>query len=729
MKLYPVQTNFTAGELSPRLYGRQDIDRYRNAVKVAENVFILVQGGMIRRYGMRYTAKAKHADKHTILVPYVFSRSQAYMLEFGDAFFRVFLEDGAQVISGGVPYEVATDYAEADLDEIDFVQSGDTMFLFHGDYRTRRIRRFGDASWVIDDVPWVTAPFAEIGFRPAADITVDSLALGPGRTVTASASVFMASDVDRQIQTEGGLATITGVTSGTVATVDALTPFPALTVPAGEWVLTGSPMTQLTPTYSGTDLPPVGASVTLTLAAAGWRAGDVGSWVEFNDGLVQITAVTSSTVATAVVLTAPASLVAVPALAWLLESEVWSDADGYPRTGTFFEQRLYCASSRSYPLTVWGSRIGEHLDFELGTDSDSAVSLSIASDQQNQITHLTHMGALVTLGVGGEGTISGTDDSAIAANVKNKIKDQSDFGCSIASPVRVAKEMMFIQRARRKVRALSADKIDSDQYGAPDITVLAEHITKPGIVGLAYQQEPDALLFALRADGVVATCTIDREQDVIGWCRQITQGQVDAIAVLPSGDGDQVWAIVIREVDGEQVRYIERYDPACFTDSAISGTSDTPKATWTGLDHLEGCTVQVLADGVAMNDQVVSGGSITLERTALAVEIGLGFVPRIEMLRPEVNGVDGSSQLAAMSVSSIGLRFLETTGALVNGQMIFARELGEAVIGTPPPLFTGDKIIETLGWDIGNFRCVIEQPQPYPFHLQMVVTTLSVNKG
>jgi len=733
MKLDPIQTNFTAGELSPRLYGRQEIERYRNAVKVAENVFILVQGGMIRRYGLRYTAKAKHGDKHAILVSYVFSRSQAYMLEFGDAYFRVFLANGAQVLDGLVPYEVEIDYAEADLDEIDFVQSGDTMFLFHVDYPTRRLRRFGDASWVIDDVPWVTQPFAEIGSRPAADITVDSPATGPGRTVTASLASFMASDVGREIETEGGLALITGYTSTTVVTVNTQAPFPGLTVVAGEWVLTGSPMTTLTPSWTGgaepTDLPPAGAEVTLTLAAAGWRADDLGKWVDLNDGLVQISEVTSATVAKAVVSTPLSALVAVPELAWTLQAPVWGGANGYPRTGTFFEQRLWTASTRTSPLTVWGSRIGEFLDFQLGSDADDGLSLAIASDQQNEITHLNRMGALVVLGVGGETTIRGTDDSAIAANIKNKIKDQSDFGCSIVSPVRVGKELLFVQRAGGKVRALSADKIDSDQYGAPDITVLAEHITRPGLTAMAYQQDPEALLHAVRTDGVLATCTIDRDQDIVGWTRQTTQGQFDSVAVLPSGSGEQAWVIVAREVDGELVRYVERLDPTCFTDAAITGASDEGQATWSGLEHLEGCAVKVLADGVEMNDKTVVDGAITLERAARAVEIGLAYTPRIELLRPEIAGADGSSQLANISVSRLALRFLETTGATLNGQIIFARELGFGVLDQAPPLFTGDRIIEQLGWEIGNFRCVIEQPQPYPFHLQAVVMTMSVNKG
>ncbi|KAK6697452.1 hypothetical protein SNK04_014024 [Fusarium graminearum] len=120
--------------MSPRLYGRTDIDRYQNGAKLLENVFVLVQGGVIGRYGLRFTQPAKHGDKHAVLIPYVFNRDQAYMLEVGDAYLRVYLQNGAQVqreVSPGVfaPFEIQTDYAEADLDSIDYVQSADTMFL------------------------------------------------------------------------------------------------------------------------------------------------------------------------------------------------------------------------------------------------------------------------------------------------------------------------------------------------------------------------------------------------------------------------------------------------------------------------------------------------------------------------------------------------------------------------------------------------------------------------
>ncbi|EKT4105730.1 hypothetical protein QEG46_001706 [Stenotrophomonas maltophilia] len=735
MKANTVKTNFTGGALSPRLYGRTDIDRYQSSAKVLENVLVLVQGGVERRYGLRYAQPAKHGDKHAELIPYVFNRDQAYMLEVGDAYLRVFLQDGSQVVretSPGVfaPYEIQTDYAEADLPAIDYVQSGDTMFLFHESYPTRRLRRFGDAAWVLEDVPWVNVPYAEVGLRPTASITLDSAVLGPGRTLTASAAAFMASDVGREIETEGGLALITAYTSTTVVTVDVLTPFPGLVIPPGEWVITGSPFATLTPTWSGgtgNEQPAVGATITLTLGAAGWRSDDVGKWVDINAGLVQITAVTSATVASGELRKTMSALVAAPAFAWSLMGNAWGGANGYPRTGTFYEQRLWAGGSRQFPQTMWGSRIGEYLDFELGAEADDAISLSAASEQQDAITHLTTLGSLIALSAGGAVTARGTDDSAIAPNAKNKIKAQPNFGCSRVSPERIGNELMYVQRANRKIRALSADRIDADMFAAPDITVLAEHLFKPGITGMAFQSEPEPVLFTTIADGSIAACTIDRDQEVVGWTSQKTQGRFDAVAVLPTEDGSQVWTIVIREVNGQQVRYVELFDPALFTDSAITGTSPAGETVWDGLGHLEGLTVKVKADGVELNDRVVAGGSITIERPAKEIEVGLRFIPRVELLRPALQTQEGTSQGGATGISRIVCRFLETTGGTVNGQTLFGRDMGLGALDRPPVLFTGDKAIEKLGWGKGDFSVVIEQPQPYPFHLQAVITTISVN--
>lgn len=716
-----MQTNFTAGEVSPRLLGRVDIARYANGAKLIENAYPVVHGGVIRRPGTRFVAAAKFSDKAVRLIPYVFNKDQAYMLEFGDQYMRVF-KDGAQVLAGGgSPYEVTTPYTEDMLPEIDFVQGADTMFIAHPDVPIYRLRRLDHAEWSLAAAPFVTTPFDEIGFRPATTLALSSGAVGTGRTLTAGAATFLASDVGREVWAGPGIAKITAVGSSTSATADILVAFTATAFTSGQWQVRGSPQTSCTPSAKD----PVGTTITLTLAAAGWRAADVGKFVKINRGLVQITAYTSDTIVSGKILAALDATVASPANAWSLEAAVWNADDGYPSTVTLYEQRLIAAGSPGYPQTVWMSRTGESLNFELGTKDDDAMSFTISSDQINPITHLGQIKVLMVLTRGGEFSIHGGVEKPITpTNIQ--VKNQTVYGCNAVRPCRIGNELYFIQRAGRKLRAM-AYKIESDAFGSPDLSVLGEHATETGIKELAYQQEPESVMWLVRNDGVMATVTIDRDQDVIGWARQITDGAFESVAAIPVSDGDEVWALVRRTVGGNTVRYIERFDTDVRTDSAITGTHPTGVATWTGLTHLEGREVDIVADGVVMDRMTVAGGQVTLARTAKAVEIGLPYTTTIETLTPEMSGGTGSAQGNSMRIGEVTLRFINTTGAELNGQVIPFRSLGPAVLDTAAPLFTGDHRIEKLGWERGQALLTIQQKQPLPFHLLAVIKKFTVN--
>ena len=644
-RLTVIQSNFTAGEITPRLYGRVDIDRYRNAAKTLENVVILPQGGVGRRDGLSFVAPAKHADKKAVLIPYVFNEDQAYVLEVGDAYIRVFKTDATQVMAGAVPYEVQTSYAEADVAALDFCQGADTMFLMHQDYVTSRLRRFADNAWVFDAVPWIVQPFDEIGSSPALTLAIDDASAGTGRTFTASDSAFYAADVGREIHAQGGIATITSVTSATVAVGTITTPFQGTSIAAGLWTITGSPQTTVTPSVA----TPVGASVTLTLAAAGWRAEDVGKFVDLNGGLVQITSITSSTVAVGTIHAELASDVASEPLAWILEGSVWGGLNGHPRTGTFFQQRLWLAGSPGFPQSVWGSRIGEYYNYELGVLDTDALVIGVVSDELNPIVNLSQIDVLIPMTYGGEFTIRGGNDAPVTPT-NGTVNVQSNFGCNLVRPVRVGNELIFVERGGRKIRAMSADNINVDKYGAPDITVLSAHMTIGGITGMAYRAQPDPLLYCVRGDGVVPTCTIDRDQDLVGWTRIVTDGVVESICRVPVSSGDQVWALVKRTINGQDVRYVERFTQDVMTDSAKVQADAAGKDTWDGLDHLEGRTVVVKADGVAMANRVVRQGAITIERPAKKLEAGIGFVPRVEALRREI--LQGGASTLAMPVDA-----------------------------------------------------------------------------
>lgn len=181
-----IQTNFTAGELTPRMWGRPDVARYQNGAETIENGIPSVHGGVERRPGLRYLATARHAGGRRVdIVSYSFNVDQSYLLEFGHQYIRFFSSTGAQLLDESLaPLEIVSPYTEDQIFGITRKQGGDTMFLFHPDVPTHRLRRLTSSQWVIDPVPWVAEPFAEIGHSPGARLTLSAATVGTGRTLT-----------------------------------------------------------------------------------------------------------------------------------------------------------------------------------------------------------------------------------------------------------------------------------------------------------------------------------------------------------------------------------------------------------------------------------------------------------------------------------------------------------------------------------------------------------------
>lgn len=808
------QTNFTSGELSPRIYGRTDLDRYGNGLEEATNVIALIHGGSPRRPGTLYVNAAKYANKRSRLVPFVFSQDVAYMLEFGDLYVRVY-KDSAQVA------EIVSPYDEDDVQTLDFCQGEDTMFLTHQLFIPRRLRRFSDSSWAIDEVPFTTRPFDEQGHVPLIDLTLSSAAVG-SRTATLTTGFFLPSDVGRTLSCGPGVGTVTGYTSATVVTLDVTSAFASTALAGGTWILNDSPYALIRASKAGVvgetislyGAPSRNATVTLSAktgaitltasasifapadvgkkfwAGAGeaaitgytsgtqvsattstdfedttyntggfgmtgdvWRGGDVLDYVRLNSGLLQIQLWVNAAEVTARVITEMDGLVAAAPLSWSLEQSVWDDVNGYPRTCTLHEQRLWFAGSVRYPQTVWGSRTAEYLDFTKGTDDDSAVSFTIASNEVNPISYLMSMRTLVAHTYGGEFSIQGGVEKPITpTNIR--VRQESAHGCTSVRPVMVGRESVFVQRAGRKVRSLGY-RYDVDGYTAPDLSALAEHITVYGVTEMAWQQEPDQLLWAVRGDGAMLTCTIDRDQSVIAWDKHYTDGAFESVAAIPAGDREVVYAIVHRTVNGSTVRYLERFDDTTepiasaaptgyppFAEPLVYGcTVDCGKVidsvggtdTFSGLGHLEGCEVDVVADGLPMGSFTVAAGAIVLPRDAFRVIVGLHFQSRMVLLTPEIGTGTGTAQGNSMRVSEVSIRFLKTIGAQVYdgdgnlvGDLSF-RQFGPGILDAAPAPFTGLKRMEQLGWERGRAKLVIVQDQPLPFHVQSVVRKLQVN--
>lgn len=536
---------------------------------------------------------------------------------------------------------------------------------------------------------------------------------------------FLPADVGREIVAHGGLGVITGYTNPTTVTVEIKQDFVAGSFDARQWVILGSPMTDCTPSAK----EPVGADITLTLGAAGWRAEDVGKYVRINGGLVKITSIGGTSVANAKIETPLTSNVAAPAQAWTLEGAAWGGIFGWPRCGTLYESRLWCAGAPAWPQSAWGSVSGEPFDFTIGTLDDEAISIIIAGGELNPILHLANARGLVALTTGGEFSIRGGQDKPLTPT-SIQVKDQSNYGCSYVAPVRVGQEIYFAQRARRKVRALSPNQYDDGQYVAPDMAVMAEHITGAGVVDMAYQAEPDALLHLVRDDGQMATMTSDRDQEVFAWSRQVTQGAYESVEVVQTAEGDRCFVIVQRAINGKPVRYIEMFDPGLNTDAAVTGQSSAGAATWTGLGHLAGRAVQVKGDGIYLGEFLVtSEGSLTLPRTAKHVEIGLDYVTTVKTLTPEFGLGGGSAAGHKLNAYRVKVRLHDTIGCTVNLQKIAFRQLGREVLDKAPQPFSGDKDVGNLGWGDGQMQTLVQQTLPYDFHLLSVITSMSANEG
>jgi hypothetical protein len=815
------QTNFTAGEISPRLVGRTDLDRYANAAALIVNAHPVIHGGCKRRGGTRYIAASKFAAKRSRLIPFVFSRDDAYMLEVGDGYFRVFKAGGIDLAT-----ELATPYSEAMLPDIDYVQGESTMFLAHPSVPIQRARRFSNTAWDLSAAPFTTTPFEEQGHLGAANLTLSAATAGAARIATATGAVFLPSDVGRQLVSGAGLGVVVGYTSATVVTIDISIAFAGTALATGAWALDASPQAIAVPSAKS----PVASSITLAAAltrAAGltlsaktgaititasagvfsagdvgktiyadsgvaaitaftsatsidattssdfistsyaqggwgitdsaWRAEDVGKFVRIDGGLVKITAFTSPSAVQATILTELDGIVAAPPLAWSLESGVWNPTSGYPRTVTLHEQRLIAAGSMQYPQTIWGSRTGEYLDFTKGVADSDAFSFTIANDEVNPVSFVASLRNLVAHTYGGEFSLQGGIEKPITpTNVR--IRPESSHGSKGVRPVTVGKESIFVQRAGRKVRAMGY-RYDFDGFAAPDLTVLAEHITEGGgVTALAYQQEPDMLLWAARGDGALLSCTLDRDQQVVGWARHYTDGAVESVATIPNGDREETWLVVRRIVNGATVRYIEiidevfapelpaAADPNAFPPIAVAAVYGYTVDCGASFDnaagqsaftvpHLVGKTVDILADGAVQPQQVVgAGGAVTLTRPSKRTLIGLPFRTQITMLTPEAGTNTGTAQGNSMRTSEMTLRLLNTLGCKVIGdegatQVIPFRRLGQDVLDAPAQAKTGNVRVELLGWDRGTSTVSIVQDQPLPLHVVAVIRKFTTNDG
>ncbi len=424
----------------------------------------------------------------------------------------------------------------------------------------------------------------------------------------------------------------------------------------------------------------------------------------------------------------------------------WCEKNGYPACAALYENRLAFAGSPAQPRTVWFSRFGDYPDFGPGALADDAIEHDLSGDRVNIIRWMVDQDDLLIGTNAAEIRLgSGSEGEPLTAEKKPQARRQSPHGSSGLAARLVGGAVLFVTRSGRKVRELAFD-LSSYKYHAPEITILAEHVTGPGLADLAYCGEPGGVLWAARADGMLVGCTYLKDQNVTAWHRHPLggNGAVESLAAIPGQGGDELWAVVRRVIGGQTRRYVERLDPvfdgagqedaaeAFHLDCGVSYAGD-PATSFGGLGHLEGETVAVVADGAVKRPRVVAGGSITLDAPAARVHVGYAYPCVLQPMRLEVPAPGGTAQGRRKRILSVAARFMHTVGgAVCAGDDEAARyepvfpHARNAQAGAAPPLFSGDRILRLAGGIDREGLFTIRQDDPLPMTVVSVVPEVQV---
>ena len=647
----PSFASFTAGELSPRLEGRTNLEKYREGLAELTNMVVMPHGGVTRRPGTEFLGEVKDSSVKTRLIPFQFKTSDTYILEFGNQVMRVY-RDGLVVLN-------ATDKTITNATAANPVVITANSHGFSN----------GDEIY-IDNVGGMTQLNGR-QFR-VANKTTNTFRLKNLFNEDIDGSAFSA-------YTSGGTATLIYETP---------TPYAAADIFNLRFAQSADVMYIVHPSY------PI-----RTLTRSGHN-----NW----------------TFATLTITGSPSP-------------NINNATNQYPSVVTFFEQRLIFANTNNNPQTLWMSKNGDYTNFTTGSGDDDALVYTIAANQVNAIRYLSATRVLTVGTSGGEYVVTASNDGPITPTT-TLIRKYSNYGSALIEPVQVADVTLFVQRGKRKIREFKyVGEVNTAAYQAPEMTILAEHITKGGLTQFAYQQEPDSVVWATRQDGTLLGMTYRREEDVVAWHKHIIGGSfsggqavVESIATLPSDTGeDRLFMIVKRTINGQTKRYIEQMKPfdfggvttnAHFVDSGLSYAGSAVNSL-TGLHHLSGQTLEVLVNGASHPPSTVATGGINLSFSATTAAVGYGFTSAMKTLRVESGSADGTSQGKPKRIHAISLRLFETVGIEVgnspdNIDRIPFRDSSMAM-DQAIPLFTGDKEIEFRG-GYGEDRIYVQQNQALP---------------
>jgi hypothetical protein len=627
-----IKTSFTAGEISPLLFGRGDLRAYENGAKTLDNVSIHPTGGISRRQGLYFIDDVPGTGR---LIAFEFNTEQTYLLVVLHESIRIY-RHGVRVATLSAPW------THDQITQLTWTQSADTLLLCHPDSPPQKLIRLSDQNWQLQNWDFIADDVGAFIQQPYYKFVDEHITVTPSATsgtisVTASAPIFDARHTNTRMRIGGKEIIVNSVSSPTVinaTTVQSL----------------------------------LGTNATI-------------DWAE----------------------------------------QAFSALRGWPICAVFHQDRLVIGGSRDLPNRLWFSRSGQLWNFNKGTGlDDESIEFSLLSDQVNAIRALFSGRHLQVFTSGAEWIVIGSPltPQSIQLNRQTRIGSVME---RYIPPINVDGATLFVGRTGQELREFLYADVEQ-AYQANDLAILARHL---------YNHPTDQafnpvtrILYAPLEDGSLASLTLYRTENVAAWSRINTKGHFLAVCAI----GNDMYALIERQ---HRIT-LEKFSDDAPMDSALSGSTTRPTAIWTGLDHLNGHEVQIIADGIVQTPRYVTNGTITLSKTARHVTAGLSFTHRIEPLPPNAYALDGTGR--TLRLIDVSFRLHNTQALTVDCGQGFKdiplRRLGHnTVFDTPPPTMSGDIKLRAFGWhrDTASSLWCIAQDRPLPCSILSVTMQLKVN--
>lgn len=674
--------SFAGGEISPEMFGRIDDVRFATGVALMRNFIALPHGPAANRPGLQFVRRAKHNDKKVRLIPFTFSIDQTFAIELGAGYFR-FHTMGGTVMDGANPYEVANPYTEAELFDIHYVQSADVVTLVHPNHPPKELRRLGATNWQLIDIAF-GPPIAE-----PTGVTVTAAGAPGSGLITYRYKVTAVVDTPQGESLASAEATVNNnlFTSGATNTI--------------AWAEVA------------------GANRYNVYKYSGGVFGYIGQTEEIN--------IVDDNIAADISKTPP-----------IFDTQ-FNAAGDYPSAVTYFEQRRVFAGTTNKPQNIWMTRSGteSNLSYSLPVRDDDRISVRVAAREANTIRHAVPLGNLVFLTSSAEWRVTSINTDAITPT-SISVRPQSYIGSNNAQPLLVNNNVLYAAGRGGHVREMAYNET-AGGYITGDLSLRSPHLFDSlDIKDMTYAKAPQPVAWFISSNGKLLGLTYVPEQQVGAWHQHdTTNGMFESCTAVAEGSEDALYVVVKRTIEGVEKRYIERLasrqfveqQDAFFVDSGLTydGAETT---TISGLGHLEGQTVSILADGAVHPQRVVTAGAIELDNPASVVHIGLPITADLQTL-PVAAGIDsGYAQGRTKNVNKAWLRVYRSSGIFVGpsaDKLTEAKQRTTENYGLPPALKSDEiEVMVDPSWGQSG-QVFVRQADPLP--LTLVSMTLEVAIG